>query len=152
LNSLPPIRIAASLLAFFLMLAAASSCSHLGAAWDTGWTQRAAQDRIMLVADHPKTLGLRRLESQLKLYPDLRLFLRTHGWPNFLAETDNDHMRYLVFYYLEPPVAYAARTSRPDNRSMEFSGPYPITQGEIELLGKLRAKHSDAIPAPSTDS
>lgn len=150
MNPLPPIRVALPLIAFSLVMVTAS-CSHLGAAWDTGWTQRAAQDRIMLVANHPKTLGLRRLESQLKLYPDLRLFLRTQGWPDFLAETDNDHMRYLVFYYLDPPVAYAARTSRPDDRSMEFSGPYPITPGEIELLGKLREKHSDATPTSTPD-
>ena len=144
MKRLAPTGAAALILA--LCTALGTSCSDVGAAWDMGWTQRAAQGRIMLVADNPKTLGLRRLESQLKLYPDLRLFLRTRGLPDFLAETNNDHQRYLVLYYIDSATAYAARTSRPDNRTMEFSGPYPITEGEIELLGKLRAKHADATP------
>ncbi len=95
----------------------------------------------MLVADHPQTLGLKRLESQSRLYPDLRHFLKSQGWPDFLAETNNEGQRYLVLYYLDGKTAYAARTRRSNGRTMEFTGPYPITEGESELLGDLRKQH-----------
>jgi len=106
-----------------------------------GWTQRAAQGRIMLVADHPETLGLKRIESQSKSYPDLRNFIQAQGRPDFLAETDSDRQRYLVLYYLDEKVAYAARIRKSRNHAMEFTRPHPITKGEVELLGNLREKH-----------
>jgi hypothetical protein len=136
---------AAAVLLALCAAALTASCSDMGAAWNMNWTRSAARGRIMLVADHPQTLGLKRLESQSRLHPDLRLFLQINGRPDFLAETDSDGQRFLVFYYLDEEVAYAARIPRTKARGMKFDGPHPITAGEIELFGNLRAQHAAAV-------
>lgn len=122
----------------------ATGCSTVGDAWMTGWTQRAANDQIMLVASGPPTLGFQRLDYQARVYPDLAIFLRARGRPEFLAETTSDRRRYLVLYYLDQRQAFAARTRHPDDRTMEFAGPYPITGREFELLDGLRREHRAA--------
>lgn len=124
------------------------SCSTMGDAWMTGWTQRAATDQMMLVDNPPPTLGWQRLDFQRKVYPDLDRFLAAAGLPDFLAETINDGRRYLVLYYLDTRRAFACRTNRPDDRSMEFAGPYPITQREFELLRELQRRHREASTRP----
>lgn len=117
-----------------------SACAPIGDAWRAGMTQRAATDQIMLVSNQPPTLGSQRLDSQSRLYPDLGRFLSMTGTPDFLAESENDGRRYLILYYLDNRQAYAARTRRSGNYTMEFAGPYPITEGEYETLGGLRQK------------
>jgi len=117
------------------------SCSTMSDAWMTGWTQRAATDQMMLVDAPPPTLGWQRLDFQRNVYPDLDRFLSSAGLPDFLAETTNDGRRYLVLYYLNTRRAFACRTNRPDNRTMEFAGPYPITQREFDLLRDLQRHH-----------
>jgi hypothetical protein len=142
-----PARLATILLA----LLGGFSCATVGDAWMTGWTERAANDQIMLVADHPPTLGCQRLQYQSQVYPDLATFLAARGWPDFLAETTSGQRRYLVLYFLDRRQAFAARTRHPDDRSMEFAGPYPVTRREYELLDRLR-RHRPSTPsgAPAT--
>lgn len=118
-----------------------ASCATTGDAWMAGWTQRAANDQIMLVAEAPPTLGAQRLRYQSRVYPDLGVFLAARGRPDFLAETTSERRRYLVLYFLDRRQAFAARTRHPDNRTMEFAGPYPITRREFELLDGLRREH-----------
>ena len=117
---------------------ALGACAPVGDAWRTGWTERAASDQIMLVSNHPSTLGRQRLDSQSRLYPDLGKFLSMSGWPDFLAETSNDGRRYLILYYLDRRQAFAARTRRPDDYSMEFAGPYPITDRENTMFRGMK--------------
>jgi len=128
------------LVPILLTALALGSCAPVGDAWRTGMSQRAASDQIMLVSNKPQTFGHQRLDSQSRIYPDLGKFLSHSGWPEFLAETSNDGRRYLILYYLDRRQAFAARTRRPDNRSMEFSGPYPITDREKETFDRLRKK------------
>lgn len=127
----------------FLIGLLLSSCGTVGDSWMNGLTHRAASDQIMLVSSDPPTLGHQRLVTQRRLYKDLGLFLAARGWPDFLAETSNDGRRYLILYYLDRHQAFAARTRRPDNRSMEFAGPYPITDRESAMLGDLKASFND---------
>lgn len=117
-----------------------SACAPVGGAWRTGWTERAASDQIMLVSSKPRTLGHERLDAQSKVYGDLEKFLSMRGWPDFLAESSNDGRRYLILYYLDHRQAFAARTRRSDDYTIEFAGPYPITDKENELLSGLRKK------------
>jgi len=124
------------------------SCATVGSAWMIGWSERAANDQIMLVSRQPATLGLHRLEYQSSVYPDLAKFLARHKWPDFLAETTSDRRHYLVLYYLARREAFAARTRRPDDRSMEFAGPYPITQREFDLLSELQRQHRQQSAPP----
>jgi len=127
-----------SLLATLLISLLLASCGSVGDSWMNGMTRRAAADQIMLVSSNPPTLGHQRLNTQARIYGDLKLFLSSHGWPDFLAETSNDGRRYLILYYLDRREAFAARTRRSDNRTMEFAGPYPMTDRETEMLGDLK--------------
>jgi hypothetical protein len=71
------------LLVFPLLL---SACGPVGRGWEAGWTERAAQDRIMLVRNAPETLGHRRLVYQSTAHPNLDVFLKEKGLPDFIEE------------------------------------------------------------------
>jgi len=111
-----------------------SGCQTVSDAWTAGWTSAAAQDQIMLVRDVPPSLGQRRLTSQSGVYPELGVFLRAHGTPDFVAETTTHERHFLILYYLNTKHAYACRAKAPATRQIEFAGPYPITPREYRLL------------------
>ena len=102
------------------------------------WTERASQDRIMLVEEEPPSLGLKRLGYQASTHPDLASFLRRRGNPDFIAETSSDDRQYLILYYLARKQAYACRSWRGQPVIIEFAGPYEITAKEIEILESLK--------------
>lgn len=116
------------------------SCGHR-----MHWSERAAQDRIMLVRENPPTLGHRRLDYQSVAHPDLGLFLSRKGRPDFIAETSAENRQYLVLYYLEREQAFACRSWRHEPNAIEFAGPYDITEKEVELLEELK-KNASEIP------
>ena len=116
-----------------------ASCTTFSDAWMTGWTDAAADDRIMLVRAEPPSLGYQRLKRQSGLYPDLAEFLAQRKWPDFLAETSSEGQHYLVLYYLERKEAWAGRTKRSSRRIMEFSGPQAVTDNELRMLSSLKA-------------
>ncbi len=101
-------------------------------------TAAAANDHIMLVRRAPPTFGFQRLAALATAYPDLGIFLRQTGDPDFLAETNKSGNRYLILYYTKSRKAYACRTGEGSSRQVEFSGPYPITDGEVRTLSALR--------------
>ena len=103
------------------------------------WTERAAQDRIMLVRQSPETLGHKRIAYQAAYHPDFAKFLESSGEPDFIAETSSDSRQYMILYYLDAKNAYACRSWRGSQQKMEFAGPYPMTKKETELLKKLKA-------------
>lgn len=107
------------------------------AAFLTG-TSAAANDHIMLVRQNPATFGFHRLSALTVRHPDLAVFTSVHGMPDFLAETTNGENRYLILYYLDSRKAFACRTGSENPSQVEFSGPYPVTQGEFDTLSKLR--------------
>jgi hypothetical protein len=120
------------------MAVLAGACRPLGDAWVSGWTESQANDQIMLVRQEPRTLGFQRLESQSGVYPDLGVFLRVHGMPDFLAESTTSNRHFLILYYLDNRCAFACRAKDPSTRIIEFSGPYPITEREFQLLEGLK--------------
>ena len=122
------------LLASFLL----ASCGPGGRGWDAGWTERAAQDRIMLVRNAPETLGHRRLVFQSAAHPNLDVFLKEKGLPDFIAETSSEDRQYLILYYLESKNAFACRTRRGLGETIDFAGPYVMTERETKLLRELR--------------
>jgi len=101
-------------------------------------TAAAANDHIMLVRRAPPTFGFQRLAALAATYPDLGIFLLQSGDPDFLAETDKGGNRYLILYYTKTRKAFACRTGEGRSRQVEFSGPYPITDGEARTLRGLR--------------
>ena len=115
-----------------------ASCASVSDAWMTGRTATAADNRIMLVRAQPPSFGQKRLDYQAGLYPDLGIFLRKYGSPDFLAEMTNKGRHYLIFYYLETHQAFACRTKEPGDREVEFAGPYPISPHEFQLLDGFR--------------
>ena len=115
-----------------------SSCTQVGDSWLIGSMAGAADDQIMLVRKEPPSFGYQRLTSQFSVYPDLGVFVSTHGLPNFLAETGNQDRRYFILYYLQKRQAFACRTRAPRGPAVEFAGPYPITDREFRLLDGFR--------------
>ncbi len=125
-----------SRLAFIALLCGA--CSHPGNSFYLRRTSGTANDHIMLVRRDPPTFGFKRLASHAIALPDLGVFLRQSGEPDFLAETNKSGNRYLILYYTKSHKAYACRTGGDGSRQVEFSGPYPITAGEARTLQGLR--------------
>ncbi len=115
-----------------------SSCVPVTQGWNAGWTERAAQDRIMLVRNSPETLGHRRLVYQSAAHPDLGTFLDSRGMPDFIAETSSDDRQYLILYYLDSRRAFACRTYRSAGSTIDFAGPYQMTERETKVLRDLQ--------------
>lgn len=104
-------------------------------------TAAAANDHIMLVRRAPPTFGFHRLAALATAYPDLGIFLSQKDDPDFLAETKKGDNRYLILYYTKSRRAFACRTGEGRSRQIEFSGPYPITDGELRTLQGLRSRN-----------
>ena len=102
----------------------------------------AARDRMMLVRKEPPSFGFQRLASQSTTYPDLKVFVGQKGLPDFLAETGTQDRHYLILYYLKARQAFACRTQPGSQRTVEFAGPYPITDKEFRLLDGFRRNPS----------
>ncbi len=99
----------------------------------------------MLVRKTPPSFGYQRLLTQTDHFPDLGIFVKKHGIPDFLAETGNSERRYFILYYLGSRHAFACRTQAGSNQSVEFAGPYPITQGEFKLLNGFRRNAAKSL-------
>jgi hypothetical protein len=115
-----------------------AACGPVGRGWEAGWTERAAQDRIMLVRNAPETLGHRRLVYQSAAHPNLDVFLKEKGLPDFIAETSSDDRQYLILYYLDSKNAFACRTRRGTGTEIDFAGPYSMTERETKVLRDLQ--------------
>ena len=114
------------------------SCARFDKSWMPGGAAALARNQIMLVRKEPPSFGFSRLTTRSQVYPDLGLFVRQKGIPDFLAETGDHDRHYFILYYLGERKAFACRT-RPDHaRAVEFAGPYPITSGEFRLLDGFR--------------
>ena len=101
-----------------------------------------ARNQMMLVRKEPPTFGYYRLSSLAKIYPDLALFVNKKGDPDFLAETDNHSRNYFILYYLKQRQAFACRTRPAQRQSIEFAGPYPVTDKEYKILDGFRTKET----------
>jgi hypothetical protein len=97
-------------------------------------TNFAAKNHIMLVRSEPPSFGFFRLSALERNYPNLSEFLKKPGYPDLLAETEKGRNRYLILYYLKSRKAFACRSGAYPSRQIEFSGPYPITDGELKTL------------------
>ena len=111
-----------------------SACQPVSDAWLTGWTATEAKDQIMLVRNEPPSLGQRRLTRQAAVYPDLGVFLRTCGMPDFIVESNASNRHFIILYYLKTKCAYVCRAKPPQTREIEFAGPYAMTPREYRLL------------------
>lgn len=114
------------------------SCAGFDKSWVPGSAAALAQDQIMLVRKEPPSFGFHRLETQSQIYPDLGLFVKQRGQPDFLAETGDHERHYFILYYLRERKAFACRTRPRQAGAVEFAGPYPITAGEYRLLDGFR--------------
>lgn len=96
----------------------------------------------MLVRREPPSFGYYRLSSQESVYPDVAIFLQKKGTPDFLAEARDENRSYFIFYYLAQRLAYICRTRVDRPQAMEFSGPYPITAKEFQMLDRMKTSAS----------
>jgi hypothetical protein len=131
-----------SFFAIILIIASTlSSCAPHRAAWNSGWTEKEANNSIMLVIEKPETLGWKRLQYQSTLHPEFRDFLTHLGTPDCIAETTQSQRHYLILYYLKNRQAYSFRNDkRHVSKPVEVSGPYPITDKEYRLLSEFQNK------------
>ncbi|MGD7654223.1 MAG: hypothetical protein ACQCXQ_13470 [Verrucomicrobiales bacterium] len=118
----------------------AAGCAEYNESGLPGSSASIARNQIMWVNEEAGTLGYRRLQRQSENYPDLVLFVGKHGSPDFMAETADRSRLYFILYYLEKRRAFACRTLAGGERSVEFSGPYPITDKEYETLDGFRKR------------
>lgn len=130
--------LSARLLGLALAGMLATSCTQIGDSWMSKSMAAAAQNQIMLVRKEPPSFGYQRLEMQSQDFPDLKFFISKHGLPDFLAETGTRDRQYFILYYLDPRKAFACRTPVGSRNSVEFAGPYPITDREFRLLNDFR--------------
>ncbi|MGJ8643157.1 MAG: hypothetical protein ACSHX9_07095 [Luteolibacter sp.] len=96
------------------------------------------KDRIMYVRESPPTFGHFRIKALTSKYPDLATFISLKKTPEFLAETNKGNSHILILYYLPDRQQYACRCGNDNLHKTEFSGPYPITEGEVKTLSDLR--------------
>lgn len=118
-----------------------SSCSRFEESGLPGSASSMARNQIMLVRQEPSTFGYYRLDTHLRNYPDLALFVSKRGMPDFLAEAHSDRQNYFIIYYLRDRQAFACRNSVSRPRNLEFAGPYPISDRESKLLKALEQQH-----------
>lgn len=131
------------LFALFTLAVIASLCGACSPANNATYLRRtaaAANDHIMFVRSAPPTFGFQRLTAHAVAFPDLGVFLQQSGNPDFLAETHKGDNRYLILYYTKTRKAFACRTGGSRSQQVEFSGPYPITSGEMRTLQGLRTR------------
>ena len=116
----------------------AVGCAEFDESGLPGSASSMARNQMMLVRREPPTFGYYRLNSLAKIYPDLAFFIEKHGSPDFLAETGSDGRSYFILYYLKKRQAYACRTSSRRRHTVEFAGPYPVTEWEYRTLDEFR--------------
>ena len=124
------------------MSVVAVSCTQVGDHWVLGTGASAAKDQMMLVRSEPPSFGYQRLIGHSQTYPDIEIFLSTHGIPDFLAETGTHQRNYFILYYLSKRQAFACRNRDSGSKAVEFAGPYPITDREFKLLDGFRRNTS----------
>ena len=117
-----------------------SACMGFEESGLPGSSSSMARNQIMLVEEVPPTFGYRRLTRQMRAFPDMAAFVGNEGVPNFLAETKSNGQDYFILYYLSERQAFACRTRSNSGRRLEFSGPYPVTDKEYQLLNDVRKK------------
>lgn len=122
-----------------------TSCGGVGDAMIDGILP-SPENQIMLVRREPPSFGFQRLTIQSRVYPDLALFVNQKGLPDFIAETHNSDRHYFIIYYLAERSAFACRTRSPGSKTVEFAGPYPITDREYKVLDAFR---KDPTKAPA---
>lgn len=120
------------------VVAGLAGCADYERSLLPGSSASLAQDRIMMVRKDPPTFGYDRLTVHRGAFPDVDVFVDREGLPDFLAETRNHGRQYLIFYYLSRREAYACRDLPGRGRGVEFSGPYPVTDHEYEVLDGFR--------------
>lgn len=127
-------------LSFLCILMGTTSCMPLADRMLTRVEARVAQDQMMFVRGDPATFGYQRLLSLMDEFSDLGTFVNQRGLPDFLAETGDRSQRYMIVYYLSPRQAFACRTISPSAKTVEFAGPYPITDREYKTLDAVRQR------------
>lgn len=124
-----------------ILTSALMSCAPYRAAWSSGWTEKEANDSIMLVIENPATLGWKRLKYHSTLHPEFRDFIAKLGSPDCIAETTQGQRHYMILYYLKDRKAYSFRNdTRRVSKPIEVAGPYPISDKEYSLLSDFQNK------------
>jgi hypothetical protein len=116
------------------------SCSSFEESGLPGSASSMARNQMMFVREQPPTFGHYRLASLARIYPDLGLFVKRKGLPDFLAETTNSNRNYYILYYLDRRQAFACRTRPGQRGTIEVAGPYPVTDKEYKTLDGFRKR------------
>lgn len=118
------------------VVASCASYEESGLPGSASWI---ARDKIMAVKNPPPSFGYHRLKMHVARNSDLGIFVNARGVPDFMAESKNRGRHYLILYYSKSRQAFACREGGEFGQTLEFSGPYPITEKEHRTLQQLRA-------------
>jgi hypothetical protein len=116
------------------------ACSSFEESGLPGSASSMARNQMMYVREQPPTFGHYRLGSLARIYPDLAVFVKRKGLPDFLAETTNSNRNYYILYYLDRRQAFACRTRPGQRGTIEVAGPYPVTDKEYKTLDGFRKR------------
>jgi hypothetical protein len=123
-----------------------SNCASYRAAWNSGWTEKEANDSIMIVRETPSTLGWKRLRYFSTLHPECKPYFARMGTPDCIAESTRARQHYLIVYYLDRRQAFSFRNNtRAVSQPIEVAGPFPITRKEYRLLHALKQSYDRAV-------
>ncbi len=98
-------------------------------------------NQMMLVRRDPASFGYVRMGILGQNYPDIRRFVKTKGVPDFFAEANNSSGHYCLFYYLRKRHAFISRICSSRAQTVQFAGPYPITDKELDVLTEFQREH-----------
>ncbi|MBX3739487.1 MAG: hypothetical protein KF712_00745 [Akkermansiaceae bacterium] len=105
-----------------------------------GLSDRSSGNQMMLVRESSGSVGYRKLMARSRQCGDLKIFIDQKGLPDFLAEANSSNRDYLILYYLDRHQAYACRTRGKGGTTIEFAGPYAMTNGEWKLLSDVKSR------------
>lgn len=129
-----------ALAALLLCGCVAPSGGNLASGVSTKALDEKAHDKIMWVSDNPATFGRYRMLMHCQQYPSFQTFVRKHGEPEYMAETNSKGRHIWIVYYPEKSEAYACKTERRMRGQVLYSGPYPITKNERAMLERILPK------------
>lgn len=132
-----------ALSAWVLGILLIAGCARFEESGLPGSAASMARNQIMIVRESPPSFGFSRLQAQVRAHPELHSFLKGRALPDFLAETSDDARSYFILYFLAQKQAFAFRTQTEGKKGLEFSGPYPITEGETQALEDFLAQAKD---------
>ena len=119
-----------------LMLGSLASCETYKSATYLGWTQVDAQG-LMPVRENPPSLAWKRLKAHAALNDVVKLFLQSHGMPDYIIESQGLWQGGICLFYQSKNQAWMILSKGNQARTTRILGPEPIGEKDRKLFKAL---------------